>query len=106
MECSVGHAPDPLDPGFYVCNSIDHERWEALRSALFNESQNLHRTTGGLMEACAKTHDGRICGSYAINEHRGSGRCDRCWQEDRAEKAEARVAKLEAAIQAHKDRLR
>ena len=35
----LGSAPDPLDPGFYVCNSIDIDRWEALRRALFNEAE-------------------------------------------------------------------
>lgn len=30
----AGHAPDPLKPGFFVCNSIDMERWEALGSAI------------------------------------------------------------------------
>lgn len=53
------------------------------------------------MESCTKKRaNGETCGSYAVNEHRGSERCDRCWQEDRAEAAEARVIELEHAIRA------
>ena len=32
------------------------------------------------------------CGSYALNEHPESGLCDRCYQELRADEAEARLA--------------
>ncbi len=44
------------------------------------------------MESCTKERNGIICHSYAVNEHWGTNRCDRCFQEDRAEAAEAKVA--------------
>lgn len=34
----MGSAPDPHHPGFFACNHIDSQRWEALRAALFNET--------------------------------------------------------------------
>ena len=36
----MGGAPDPLNPGFFVCNSILTDQWEALRRAAFNEPQD------------------------------------------------------------------
>ena len=30
----MGHAPDPHDPGFFVCNHITVDRWYALRAAI------------------------------------------------------------------------
>ena len=33
----LGRARDPLDPGFYVCNSILSDHWEAMEKALFGE---------------------------------------------------------------------
>jgi len=51
-----------------------------------------------MSEYCTKRVGDRTCGSYAVSEHPGSNRCDRCWQEDRAEKAEARCEALSAQL--------
>ena len=34
----LGHALDPRQSGYYVCNFIPADRWEALASALFKET--------------------------------------------------------------------
>lgn len=36
----LGKAPDPRNPGWFVCNQLDPDQWEALRRALFNEPQD------------------------------------------------------------------
>ena len=52
------------------------------------------------MEQCLKLlADGyHRCGSYAINEHKGSNRCDRCFREDRGEAAELEITRLKTVI--------
>lgn len=42
----MGHAPDPHDPGFFVCNHITVDRWYALRAAILGpESQSNEQET-------------------------------------------------------------
>ena len=36
----MGNAPDPLQPGYYVCNYIEASRWAALEEALFIGTEN------------------------------------------------------------------
>ena len=36
----MGSADDPRNPGWFVCNSIEADQWEALRRALLNEPQD------------------------------------------------------------------
>jgi hypothetical protein len=41
---------------------------------------------------------GARCGSFALNEHPESGLCDRCYQEERAERAEALLAEYKLGL--------
>ena len=36
----LGNAPDPRNPGWFVCNQLAFDQWEALRRALFNEPED------------------------------------------------------------------
>ncbi|HNC98994.1 MAG TPA: hypothetical protein PKW90_22860 [Myxococcota bacterium] len=40
----MGHAPDPHDPGFFVCNHITVDRWYALRAAILGTDTTAPRT--------------------------------------------------------------
>ena len=55
------------------------------------------------MEKC-KAEDPKLeggfytCGSYAINDHPGSGLCDKCWERKRADELEASAVCLVVAM--------
>ena len=40
----MGHAPDPHDLGFFVCNHITVDRWYALRAAIFGTAPREEET--------------------------------------------------------------
>lgn len=61
----LGAAPDPLNPGFFVCNALAYDQWEALRQALFNEPAVPNKDPD--LSCCPR------CGGLADNGH------DRCF---------------------------